>query len=152
MQDYHALCNLVSKFFAAVDRLDWPQVWSLMAETVRLDYRSLTGQPAELLRPQQITEAWGMMMPNYDAIHHQIGNLIVEVEGDEATVSCHGMASHFIKGTSGSGHQLIVGTYTFRLVRQDKVWRIEEMTFHFKFAAGDHTVGEEAKARSSGVS
>ena len=71
------ITNTVSRFFAAVDRCDWAAVQELMTDPFNVDYSSYGGGPASDVTPEGLTDAWSGLLPFFDHVHHQIGNLIV---------------------------------------------------------------------------
>lgn len=148
MTDYQTIMNAVSSFFAAVDRCDWDAVRGLMTESFRVDYSSYTGDPASDVTPEQLTGAWAELMPWFDAAHHQIGNQIVEIDGDGAVFEGHGMATHFIADAPGGDLEFIVGTYRIMLVRSADAWRLSGMTFNFQYKSGNADLDKEARRRA----
>ena len=85
-------------------------------------------------------------------MHHQIGNLIVDQDGDSADVRCHGMATHFITGYEGGDIQFIVGTYDLKLIKSQGEWKLGSMRFNFKFASGNPDLASEARRRAESQS
>lgn len=148
MTDYHQIMNTVSRFYAAVDRCDWDAVRALMTGSFRVDYSSYTGDPAADVTPEQLTGVWAQLMPWFDAAHHQIGNQIVEIDGNSAEFACHGTATHFIADAPGGDLEFIVGTYRITLVRSVGAWRLSGMTFNFKYKSGNADLDKEAKRRA----
>ena len=142
------ITNSVSRFFALVDRCDWPAVQALMTDHFHVDYSSYGGGPASEVTPEGLTGAWAGFLPYFDSIHHQIGNLIVEQDGDTAQLQCHGMASHFITDHPGGDLQVVVGTYDLELRRVGGDWKLSSMRFNFKFATGNGTLAAEAQRRA----
>jgi len=143
------ITNTVSRFFAAVDRCDWAAAQGLMTDPFHVDYESYGGGPASDVTPEGLTGAWAGLLPYFDQVHHQIGNLIVELDGEKAAVQCHGMATHFIADHSGGDLQFIVGTYDLTLNRTDGFWRLSSMRFNFKYASGNADLAAEAQRRAA---
>ncbi|MEM7444240.1 MAG: nuclear transport factor 2 family protein [Pseudomonadota bacterium] len=149
MNDYGLIINTVSKFFADVDRCDWPSVCAAMTDRFQADYSSWTGEPAAEVTPEQLTGGWAQVLPHMDQVHHMIGNPIVTIDGEKATVDCHGMATHFIAEMPGGDLQFIVGTYRLTLVRQGEAWKLSGMTFNFKYASGNSELIAETQRRAA---
>lgn len=143
------ITNSVSRFFASVDRCDWPAVKALMTENFHVDYSSYGGGPASEVTPEVLTSTWAGFLPYFDGIHHQIGNLIIAQDGDTAKAQCHGMASHFIADHPGGDLQFIVGTYDLELKRAGSDWKLSSMRFNFKYASGNKTLATEAQRRAA---
>ncbi|SMX27704.1 hypothetical protein TRP8649_01814 [Pelagimonas phthalicica] len=143
------ISNTVARFFAAVDRCDWAAVRELMTNPFHVDYSSYGGGPASDVTPRGLTSAWADLLPFFDQVHHQIGNLIIEQQGETAKVQCHGMATHFIANYPGGDLQLVVGTYDLTLARMNGFWRLSSMRFNFKFASGNADLAAEAGRRAA---
>ena len=142
------ITNTVSRFFAAVDRCDWAAVQALMTDPFHVDYSSYGGGPASDVTPEGLTSAWAGLLPFFDHVHHQIGNLIVEQDGETAGVQCHGMATHFIAEQPGGDLQFVVGTYDLSLIRANGSWKVASMRFNFKYASGNPDLASEAQRRA----
>ena len=146
------IVNTVSHFFAAVDRCDWAATQALMTSPFHVDYSSFTGDDPADVTPADLTAAWAGFLPYFDSVHHQIGNLIVDQDGDSADVRCHGMATHFIAGHEGGDIQFIVGTYDLKLIKSQGEWKLGSMRFNFKFASGNPDLASEAQRRAASQS
>lgn len=143
------ITNTVSRFFADVDRYDWDGVRMCMTDPFHVDYSSYTGVEPTDVSPVDLTGSWAAVLPHYDSVHHQIGNLIVEADEDTASVQCHGMSTHFIADHPGGDLEFIVGTYDLSLIRRDGAWKLSGMRFNFKYASGNQTLAAEAQRRAA---
>ena len=109
-----------------------------------LDYSSLNGTPAVSLTPQQITSSWKTILPGFEHTHHQVGNFIENINGDQADVFCYGTATHYLSDEAGSVWS-VVGTYEFVLQKSsDDSWKITSMKFNFKYQDGNTHLPEKA--------
>lgn len=126
----------VANLFIATDNRDWAMVEAIFADKVELDYSSMTGNPAVILTPKQITDGWKTILPGFTYTHHQLGNIITKVEQAKAEVFCYGTATHYLADTAGNVWT-VVGTYNFELQKTADVWRISKMKFNFKFQDGN---------------
>ena len=82
-------------FIGTVDR-DWDAVLSCFADEVLFDMTSVTGGAPERMPAQRIVEGWDEGLRALKALHHQVGNHVVRVQGDEADLSCYGNAIHYL--------------------------------------------------------
>ncbi len=143
------ITNIVSRFFADVDRYDWDKVKNCMTNPFHVDYSSYSGEEPADVSPADLTGSWAAILPHYDSVHHQIGNLVVEADEDVASVQCHGMSTHFIANHPGGDLQFIVGTYDLTLVKKDGAWKFSGMRFNFKYASGNANLTAEAQRRAA---
>ena len=136
--------NTVTQLFVATDQGNWDEVAQCFHSNVLLDYSSMNGSPASELSPQQIVSSWKSILPGFDFTHHQIGNVLSNVEGNKANVFCYGTASHFLKYEDGN-IWTVVGSYDFELVKNnDASWKISSMKFNFKYQDGNEKLPEMA--------
>jgi hypothetical protein len=66
---------------------------------------------------------------------------------DVATVFCYGTATHYLPNDSGQNLWTVVGTYDFHLTRQGANWKVDAMTFHFKYQDGNLGLPDLARER-----
>ena len=129
--------RVLNRLFLATDERDWPRVRACFAARVHFDMTALAGGQPAVLSPAEITAGWEAGLLPLDAIHHQTGNLEVEVSGDEATASCYGVAWHYRRTRSGRNTRVFVGSYDFHLARADGTWKIDLFRFKLKFVDGN---------------
>ncbi len=59
----HDITNTVSRFFAAVDSIDWDAVQALMTDPFHVDYSSYTGADPSQVSPADLTGSWAEVLP-----------------------------------------------------------------------------------------
>jgi 3-phenylpropionate/cinnamic acid dioxygenase small subunit len=131
------IIDTLNRLFIATDERDWAGVEACFADQVVLDMTSLVGGEPLNLTPSEITAAWNENLRPIEAIHHQVGNYRVEPLGDEADVSCYGIATHYRKTVSGNNTRTFVGTYDFHLRRDGDQWRVALFRFNLKYLDGN---------------
>jgi len=133
MENIH---QVVSELFVASDERDWDKVEMIFADEVELDYSSMNGNPAVVLSPKQITNAWKTILPGFTATHHQLGNFITRKEDNKADVYCYGTATHYLEHDDGNVWT-VVGSYNIELVKKADKWHITKMKFNYKYQDGN---------------
>jgi ketosteroid isomerase-like protein len=136
-QEQEAIKSQVIKLFNFTDAGRWEDLKGVFAEKVVLDYSSFTRQPAAEMTPDQIVNAWSGFLPKFKATHHQVGNFLVEVKGNIAHLSCYGTAGHYFPNDFGKNTWTVVGAYDFELIKKGTAWKVNKMTFHFKYQDGN---------------
>ena len=132
-----AVEDAVVRLFVATDERDWPTLEDCFTNPFVLDMTSMVGgDPAEMT-PQQVAQAWAAGFEPLDHVHHQIGNLRTEVDGDNATVKCYGVAFHHRSSAAGLKTRVFVGTYDLSLTHQGDTWRVDRLVFHLSFIDGN---------------
>jgi len=142
-QRMETINETVANLFIATDNRDWPKVEAIFADNVELDYSSMTGNPAIILTPKQITDGWKTILPGFTYTHHQIGNIVTKVEQAKAEVFCYGTATHYLADSAGNVWT-VIGTYNFELQKTDEIWKISKMKFNFKFQDGNVDLPKKA--------
>ncbi|HET9299711.1 MAG TPA: nuclear transport factor 2 family protein [Candidatus Polarisedimenticolaceae bacterium] len=125
--------RVVIDLFLATDRRDWVQVEACLAPRLTLD---MTGTPIDTTGAA-VAAMWKDGLAAIDHVHHQVGNLVVEVRGDEADASCYGIALHHRKIAGPQRTRVFVGSYRIHLARLDRRWRIDQFTFELAFLEGN---------------
>ena len=131
------ISELINNLFIFTDKLDWNNVKKCFADKVHFDMISMGAESAVVLSPEQITDMWDEGLKNLEAVHHQTGNLKIDVIGEKAVAFCYGTASHFKNTTSGKNTRTFVGSYNFHLTRTDEEWRIDSFKFNLKYVDGN---------------
>jgi hypothetical protein len=75
-----------------------------------------------------------------DTTQHLVGNLVVHLEGDEATATSAAIAQHVRAGAPGGPDYLVGARYSDRLVRTPAGWRIAHRTIHRVWRTGNREV------------
>ncbi|MCT4588792.1 MAG: nuclear transport factor 2 family protein [Carboxylicivirga sp.] len=128
--------QVVSELFVATDERDWDKVEAIFADEVELDYSSMNGNPAVVLSPKQITDAWKTLLPGFTTTHHQLGNFITTVNGSKADVYCYGTATHYLEHEEGN-IWTVVGSYNIELIKDGNTWHISKMKLNYKYQDGN---------------
>ena len=137
----------VNRFFNAVDKQNWQECERLMTDQVLLDYSSMGAGDAALLAKGDIIGSWKGLLPGFDSTHHQLGNAVVDMEGEDAAhFYSYVTATHFIAGEDGEVWT-VVGSYDIKLGRADNLWRINALKLNFKYQSGNQNLSAAAQAR-----
>jgi len=127
----------ITALFVATDERDWETVARCFTREVLFDMASAGGGEARRATADHITDGWRNSLAALQAIHHQVGNFRVQVQGARATAACYGIAYHYLPNPTGRNTRVFVGTYDFELVRDDPTWRISRFRFNLKFVDGN---------------
>jgi hypothetical protein len=131
----------VRKLFEGADERNWQKSASAMSNEVLLDYSSMTGNAATLLKPEQIMAAWAAFLPGFDRTNHLLSNFTIKTNGLTAEVHYNGKADHFLNGEVWT----VNGTYDTKLIRTNNdTWLITEHKFNFRDQSGNTTLPQAA--------
>lgn len=132
-----AVISTVNRLFVYTDECDWEGVKECFAPEVVFDMTSVVGGEPVTLTPDDIVVSWDEGLNHLEAIHHQAGNYLIDVSGDEATAFCYGIASHYLPNDTGQNTRTFVGSYDFHLVKDGTNWRIDQFRFNLKYIDGN---------------
>jgi hypothetical protein len=133
----------IELLFAATDARNWDYVEKSMDEQVLLDYSSMNGNPAAMLRALDIVTAWSAFLPGFDSTHHQLSNFIVERAALRATAHFDGHANHYLDGDVWT----VQGSYDLKLRLANNRWLVTEFKFNFASQSGNTELPKLATQR-----
>jgi len=136
IQEKDEITSSITELFIATDLRDWPRLEACFTDKVQFDMTSVGGPHAEVT-PQDISKGWDEGLKALKAVHHQIGNLRVAVQGKKAKASCYGIAYHYLPNPTGQNTRIFVGDYDMELQKDDTGWKISALTFKCKFIDGN---------------
>jgi len=146
--DRELVSDLVTRLFVSGDEQRWEDLIDCFAPKVLLDMSSAGGGKPSRTSPKRIAETWKSGVKGLAASHHQIGNLLVNVEGSEAGAFCYAIASHYFRNPSGQNTHTFVGTYDFHLSKAEGRWCIDAWRFNLKYEDGNLLLSDIAKKAS----
>ena len=135
--DQQHVVDVITRLFVATDQRDWDAVRNCFEPHVRFDMTSVAGGNPATLTAQQIADGWADGLDPIEHIHHQAGNFITTVDGDQARAFCYGIAYHYRKTKSGKNTRMFVGSYDVDLRRHADHWKISAFKFNLKFIDGN---------------
>ena len=115
--DKQDIYELSCKYMRGLDRLDEELLLSVFFEDGWCDYGFTEGTPAEFIG--YCIKA----LQGHEANQHMIGNVLIELEGDEAFGEVYFQAYHKVMGESGFEDITIAGRYLDRYEKRDGVWK-----------------------------
>lgn len=131
------IIDTINLLFIATDSRDWTAVKRCFTDMVMFDMSSLTGDSPMLMSAEAIAAGWADGLRPLKAIHHQTGNYRVRIDGDQAEAFCYATATHYLPNPTGRNTRTFVGSYDFRLIKEEITWRINQFTFHLKYLDGN---------------
>lgn len=144
-----AVTDVITVLFVQTDERNWPGVLLCFAPRVRFDMTSVTGGEPTEVAAEEIAAAWDRGLRPLQAVHHQIGNLRIDLQGDRASATCYGVAYHYLPTRSGRNTRTFVGSYDFELEKQSDRWRITLFRFNLKFMDGNAELEADAAVPQS---
>ncbi len=109
--------ELSCQYMRGLDRLDEALLVSVFFADAWCDYGFTQGSPAEFAR-FAITA-----LQSHASNQHMLGNVLIELEGDEAYGEVYFNAYHKVMGETGFEDVIIAGRYLDRYERRDGIWK-----------------------------
>lgn len=155
LADRLAVGDAVTAMLHAIDARNWARVRAALADTVRVDYASLSGEPAAEAAADALVATWRAMLPGFDGTAHLTGPFVAAVLGDRADARCAVTATHRIGPVQGGATWVVTGHYEVALTRarsspptpEVPAWRITALTLRTAAVGGDLGLPEQARAR-----
>jgi hypothetical protein len=142
------IIQTVSAIFSGADEHNWAKIQDALADTVLLDYHSMSGNPAAVLTPKQITDMWAGFLPGFDKTNHQLSDFQIKRKGDIATAHFVGKANHYIDNDVW----IVEGTYDAEVVQDNAKWVVNKLTFNFLEQSGNINLPSKAIEKLTGKS
>lgn len=136
LRDRIEIGELLARYATALDERGWDLLGDVFLPDATCDFGALG-------RPRGVAEITALVrdtIGDLDATQHLIGNVVVRVDGDEATADCYLISQHVRAGTPGGEHYLLGGRYADRVVRTPAGWRIAHRTLHRMWTTGNRDV------------
>ena len=115
--DKQDIYELSCRYMRGLDRLDRELLLSVFFEDGWCDYGFTSGTPAEFI------DYCVNALQDHAANQHMIGNVLIDIEGDEAFGEVYFQAYHKVAGEAGFEDITIAGRYLDRYERRDGVWK-----------------------------
>ena len=133
--------EVINRLFYYTDYQLWAELKEeVFAEEVLMDMTSLGAEKATEMTAQQICDEWKKGFEGLDAIHHEAGNYIIDMEQSAAHVKAYAIATHYKKGTKQGNIREFTGSYDFTLNKTERGWRLSAFKFNLKYMQGNLTL------------
>ncbi len=140
LKDRLAILELIGRLSLTIDARDWDTLGQLFTDTVYHDRTSLTGGEPTNLPVAEFVEGWRQTLQGMDAVHHQITNHVISLDGDEATCAANMQGTHVLANASGGPMWTVGGRHDYQLKRTPDGWRIAGFTFTLQWATGNMNI------------
>lgn len=134
------IIETITSLFKSVDERNWENVKRIMADTVLLDYSSMSGIPAANVHADDIINDWKGVLPGFDKTHHQLSDFSITIEDNIAQAHFSGKADHFLDNDVWT----VAGTYDAALINTDNDWRVTKFRFNLQEQSGNKSLPSKA--------
>ena len=116
--DREEIRDLSRRYMRGLDRLDMELLASVFSDDATVDYGFFQGSAADFVGFAH------RALRDHLANHHMIGQMLIDVDGDEAVGEIYFQAFHRIVEAGQEQDLFIAGRYVDRYRRKDGRWRI----------------------------
>jgi hypothetical protein len=136
MCDRLAISEAITRLFVYTDQSRWDELADeVFAGTV--DFDGGLGEPAGPRSGRDIVEGWKTGLADLDAVHHQAGNHLIDLDGDHAVAHADSIAVHVKTDATNGKTRTFVGSYVIGLQRSAAGWRIDRFAYQLKVIDGN---------------
>jgi hypothetical protein len=129
------LTELANKLFMYTDAQQWKRLLGeVFCHEVWFDMGD--GQ-AKNLHATEICEMWRQGFLDIDAVHHQAGHYLINIEQSNADIYGYAMATHYKKIATKGNTRMYTGSYDLKAIRSDKGWRLSQFKYNLKCIDGN---------------
>ncbi len=121
----------------AADAKDWKAIRTLFADEVDFDYTSVAGGKPARLKADAIVAGWTTGLSRYRETKHNFSDIAVKVDGDKATSTFTGQATHVRDENGKAVRWNCGGEYTYGFIRTPQGWKVSSATFDMKWEQGE---------------
>lgn len=125
------------KFARAMDERDWQAIRAIVAEDVTADFGT-----GEVQGSSSVIELIRSYLDNCGATQHLLGNILIDVDGGQATSESYVSDMHLSKNRELDVSFRTLGNYSDAWVKADGVWRMSKRVKNNRAAIGSMEVFE----------
>lgn len=141
MTDREAIQQLMSTYVFCLDAKDYSRIAACLCEDAIFEHagsdRLISGNAAIAALMKGVLEP-------LDATQHLLTNFIIEIDGDDASLTCDVLAHHIRLDPGGARRYTAGGKYDVKLRRSGGDWRIARLNARPVWSDGDARVVSSA--------
>ena len=132
------LSQLANKLFMFTDAQQWQKLLDeVFVEEIWFDMSSIGAGEPKNIKAKELCEMWRQGFVGLDAVHHQAGHYIIEVNQINALIFGYAVAFHYKKSALNGKTRSFVGSYDLAAIRTDRGWRLSSFKYNLKFIDGN---------------
>lgn len=128
--------EVVEAFPRLADGRDWAGLRALFADEVDLDYTSVAGGEPARVTAEDLVAGWKTGLERYKQTKHNFSPPDVTLEGDVATATFTGQATHVRDVDGKETRWSCGGDYEYKLSRTPQGWKVSAARFRMKWEQG----------------
>lgn len=135
------LYELANKLFMYVDAQQWDKVLNeVFTDHVWFDMKSAGGGEPKSISAKDICTMWQQGFAGLDAIHHQGGQYLINIDSTEANIFGYAVAFHLKQSAQKGKTRTFVGSYDLKAIKTKNGWRLNQFKYNLKYIDGNATL------------
>ena len=139
--------DVFTSMLHAIDAKDWDGVRRSFDDELAIDYSSLFGAPAAVVRGDDQVREWHAFASGFDATQHITGPIVVQATDAGAIAHTHVRAYHRMYSAPGGDTWMVAGHYEVRLRPVGGTWKIAGITLTVLYQDGNLEIPKLARSR-----
>lgn len=140
-QDDAKIRSVINSFSALADQGAYQHLGRLFSSELIVDYTSLWGGEPAKTTNIELMKQWAAFLPGFDTTYHELSNLELKMDHNNALATVDFTASHWLGET---GFWSVFGSYEFTLNRIRNGWVINSVKLNYEGESGSRDVLCEA--------
>ncbi|MFE7799268.1 nuclear transport factor 2 family protein [Nocardia sp. NPDC057440] len=136
LADRFAIVDVLTRMFVYTDQKRWDDLLDVVF-TPKVDFDGGFGGPVGIREAADIVGDWRAGLSGLDAVHHQAGNYLIDLQSDHAAVHADAIAVHLKNDAVNGTTRTFIGSYTLGAERTDAGWRVNRFHYHLKVIEGN---------------
>ncbi|MGW0250625.1 nuclear transport factor 2 family protein [Nocardia goodfellowii] len=136
LADRFAIAEVFTRMFVYCDQRRWDDLVGVVF-TEKVDFDGGFGGPVGERPAADIVADWREGLGALDAVHHQAGNYLIELDGDTATAHADAIAVHVRNSATNGTTRTFVGSYELGAQRTPQGWRVSKFHYLLKVVDGN---------------
>jgi len=152
IEDRLDIMELLARYGAGLDARDWVLWRDVFTDQALFDLSSWNRLTPERVETSRVVRAQARVFAELAVTQHMMSNFRISSKAEsEARAVAVMRAEHWIQVNPDSDEMkryTMFGYYDDRVIRQDGIWKIDEMHLHVTKTEGDRWVMQEAERRA----
>lgn len=145
--DTAGAADVFTSMLHSIDAKDWDGVRRAFDDELAVDYSSLFGVPAAVVRGDDQVREWRAFASAFDATQHMTGPIVARARGADVIAHTHVRAYHRMQAAPGGDTWMVAGHYDVQLRPSDATWKIAGITLTVLYQEGNLEIPKLARER-----
>ena len=138
LADKMELTELTNKLFMYCDQQQWNKLMDeVFTPSIWFDMSSAGGGKPATIKAEDVCKMWSDGFTGLDAVHHQAGHYIINVQENKADIFGYAVATHYKRSAAKGNTRTFVGSYDLKAEQSPTGWRLSQFKYNLKYIDGN---------------